>query len=457
MKLKWYTYFTVFLAISLTLLSLKAPGFPSPESFHISADNEVQAETTFARTTQEKHVSQLTAQVLSTSGYSDFNYMKKDLIETAKQLTGLPYNRDGSSPEDGFSTASLTQFVYKEAEGILLSRKAALQKELGTKVKQEDLIAGDLLFFKNKSGGLMSGIYLGNGDFIIAANSGVGIRNINDDLYWATSFHEAKRLTPLEKAKLNPETYKDFPNAAIQKAVSMLHRPYLLTGNTLAAFDCSFLVQHAFKDLHIHLPRITYQQWQLGEEIPLKKAVPGDVLYFSGTWQKGISHTGIYLGDRFFIHASGEEGETTISYLGDFWLRYFTGVRRFDNLKIETDKSVVEKAYKLLNIPYASAGKHPEEGFNYSGLIYFVYKEIDPDFPKKAAKQRQYGKKIEAGEEEPGDVFFFRSGSNNLLPAIYIGQGQLIAVRQDEGVSIIDPRFSHYWTEDRLEDIRRYE
>ncbi|MBM7096257.1 C40 family peptidase [Bacillus sp. H-16] len=376
--------------------------------------------------------------------------------QLGKDLGGTPYNGRGKSPEQGFSTATLTQYMYEQIEGVLLSRHARLQQELGKKVKKSVLKEGDLLFFKgNKS--TLTGIYLSNHDFVTATKDGVAIRNLSQDAYWKKRFIEGRRLTDKEKKMLTPATHLKHSHPAITEAISLLHRPYRLTGDTLAAFDCSFLVQHAFEVMNIHLPRITYHQFEVGETIPLEKAKPGDVIYFSGTWQKGISHTGIYLGERFFIHASGEEGETTISYLGDSWMRHFTGVKRFDRLQVNRNHPIVDKAYGLLNVPYHRKGSSPEKGFNRSGFLHYLYHRYDRNFPRSLKKQWQYGETVKHGDEQPGDVFFFRSDNNNPLPAIYIGNTQLIVVREDDGVSIVDPRFSHYWTKERLMGIKRYE
>ncbi|MDQ0255835.1 cell wall-associated NlpC family hydrolase [Evansella vedderi] len=382
--------------------------------------------------------------------------MKSQSIKTlAEQLIGIPYNTKGNSPEKGFNTATLVQYLYREGEGILLSRKAILQRELGEVVTLKNLQLGDLLFFQIEDRDL-SAIYLENGEFIVATKTGVALRNLFADPYWKKHFVEAKRLTPLEKEKLNPSSYISHDHTPIREAIRVLHRPYLLTGNTLAAFDCSFLVQHTYKKMDIHLPRITYNQWEVGKDIPLEEAIPGDVLYFSGTWQEGISHTGIYLGDNFFIHASSEEGETTISYLGEYWKKYLTGVKRFNHLQVNSDNTKVQRAYELLNISYKENGASPDEGFNYSGLIHYIFKHKDKKFPRTAKAQWEYGSPVPKGEEKEGDVFFFRSNNGSLLPALYIGQDRIIVVRKDKGVSIVYPEFSYYWTKDRLAGIRRY-
>ncbi|UCZ52522.1 C40 family peptidase [Bacillus shivajii] len=374
----------------------------------------------------------------------------------AQKVLDSPFKLNGTTPKEGFSSGTLVQYLFREVEGVLLSRRVELQRELGEHVSTQELQEGDLLFFKGEKG-LFSAVYLNNDEFIVATRHGVELRSLTRNNSYKKRFLEARRLSEEEKKRLSPSTYKNHDHPAIREALRMLHRPYLLTGDTLAAFDCSFLVQHAFEELNVHLPRITYQQWKVGKEIPLDDAKPGDVLYFSGTWQEGISHTGIYLGDNYFIHASAEEGETTISYLGDAWMKHFTGVKRFDHIQLNVNDPIIGTASTLLNLPYTKNGEKPDQGFNYSGLTYYIMKQHDRNFPRTAKKQWKYGAPVKLGEEQTGDIFFFESDKGYILPALHLGDGQLLVVRKDEGVSIVDPRFSYYWSYERLKGIRTYE
>ncbi len=375
--------------------------------------------------------------------------------ELAEDLLDTPYNGKGSSPEEGFSTGTLVQYMYSISEGVLLSRYPHLQSELGEPVKKENLKEGDLVFFQGKKNKI-SAIYLKDQQFVVVTKDGVALRHLTSDLFWKKRFIEGKRLTQKEKVSLNPSTYKNHDHVAVREAISLLHRPYKLTGNTLAAFDCSFLVQHAFEEMDIHLPRITYQQFDLGKDISLENAMPGDVIYFSGTWQEGISHTGIYLGDHFFIHASGEEGETMISYLGEEWMKHFTGIKRFNELRIQNDHPAVKVAYEMINMPFSTQGESPEKGFNQSGFIHYAFKEMNNHVPRSGKNQWDYGENVPQGSEKPGDVMFFESDQGIHLPTLYIGNGQIITVREDKGVSIVYPKFSHYWTYDRHIGTKRY-
>jgi peptidoglycan DL-endopeptidase CwlO len=64
--------------------------------------------------------------------------------------------------------------------------------------------------------------------------------------------------------------------------------------------DCSSLVQRAYKDLGIDLPRLSWQQAKAGTKVDsLKDAKPGDILAFDSP----VDHVAIYVGDNKMIAA----------------------------------------------------------------------------------------------------------------------------------------------------------
>ncbi|RNA66850.1 NlpC/P60 family protein [Alteribacter keqinensis] len=378
-----------------------------------------------------------------------------DIVEQARALIGSPYSRDGEDPETGFNTGSLVHYVFKEVTGSWLSKRPAGLYDAGEKISQDELQPGDLVFFEG-SEGLISGIYTGDRQFIIATSSGVLERHLDHHTYFAERYEGAVRYSNELLEKSNPDTYADHENPIIQEAMKYMGTPYLMTGSTLDAFDCSFFIQTVFREaINVYLPRISYKQWEVGEtileagtdidSIELDHHIrPGDVLYFSGTWQEGISHTAIYLGDDHIVHATGEEGETTISYMNEYWKAHFTGVKRFDDLTIQYDNGAVFEAYNLLGTEYNLGGASPEQGFDTGGLVQYVYKKgLNIDLPRYGNQQWEEGTEISADEIERGDLMFFEGSS--LIPAVYIGNNQIIVATQSSGVAIVDLTTSSYW------------
>lgn len=106
--------------------------------------------------------------------------------------------------------------------------------------------------------------------------------------------------------------------------------PYVWGGNDLErGIDCSGLVQQLFRMVGIELPRTAAEQSLVGEPITrLEDLQPGDRLYFTNSARMRVTHTGIYMGNGYFIHASRSGGGVNISALEGSWLRTLVGARR---------------------------------------------------------------------------------------------------------------------------------
>lgn len=92
---------------------------------------------------------------------------------------------------------------------------------------------------------------------------------------------------------------------ALTAAISKLGRPYVWGAEGPETFDCSGLVQWAFAQAGIKMPRVTHQQWVAGAQVPLSQAQPGDLLFWRNdpTNPDYISHVAIFWGDGKMLHA----------------------------------------------------------------------------------------------------------------------------------------------------------
>lgn len=102
----------------------------------------------------------------------------------------------------------------------------------------------------------------------------------------------------------------------IDFAKTKLNVPYVWGANGPDAFDCSGFVSYVFnKVANLKLPRVSSLQATFKPKIASSSMEKGDLVFFETTGH-GISHVGIYIGNRQFIHASsGKNNRVMISSL----------------------------------------------------------------------------------------------------------------------------------------------
>ena len=97
-------------------------------------------------------------------------------------------------------------------------------------------------------------------------------------------------------------------------ARKQLGKPYRFAAEGPDAFDCSGLVQAAYKSVGVSLPRLADDQLEVGRKISRSELRPGDLIgYYSPT-----SHIAIYIGDGKIIDAPNPRKSvriTTIDYM----------------------------------------------------------------------------------------------------------------------------------------------
>ena len=96
-------------------------------------------------------------------------------------------------------------------------------------------------------------------------------------------------------------------DVALNAAKSKLGAEYIWGASGPSNFDCSGLVQWAYKQAGINLPRTSFEQSHVGKPVALNDLQPGDLLVTSGG-----GHVQMYAGDGKVIQAP-QSGET-VSY-----------------------------------------------------------------------------------------------------------------------------------------------
>lgn len=116
-------------------------------------------------------------------------------------------------------------------------------------------------------------------------------------------------LTPARPATPTPTRPASKPAApasapssgarALSAAATAKGTPYVWGGTGPSGFDCSGLVQWAYRKAGITLPRSSQAQSTVGTPVSERDLQPGDLVFF----YRPVSHVGIYLGGGQVLHA----------------------------------------------------------------------------------------------------------------------------------------------------------
>jgi cell wall-associated NlpC family hydrolase len=91
---------------------------------------------------------------------------------------------------------------------------------------------------------------------------------------------------------------------------------YVMGATGPNAWDCSSLVQAAFKQVGVELPRVSQDQSMQGTDIPLSQIQVGDILYWGG---KGSAyHVGVYIGNGQYLDAANPSKGVVIQDLSGY-------------------------------------------------------------------------------------------------------------------------------------------
>lgn len=105
-------------------------------------------------------------------------------------------HRMGGTGRTGADCSGFVKTVYKRLFDIALPRTTKEQVREGAPVKQHELQAGDLVFFKPPSYPRHVGIYLSKNEFVHASKSKGVIISQLDPHYWSRYYWTARRILP---------------------------------------------------------------------------------------------------------------------------------------------------------------------------------------------------------------------------------------------------------------------
>ena len=118
------------------------------------------------------------------------------VAELAAGMVGARYRLGGADPAKGFDSSGLAFYAYDQA-GYRIPRAPEDQFRAAHKIALADADAGDLVFFQDQARLSHVGIYLGNGLFVHAPESGerVSVARV-DTPYYQEQVVAVGRLLP---------------------------------------------------------------------------------------------------------------------------------------------------------------------------------------------------------------------------------------------------------------------
>lgn len=162
------------------------------------------------------------------------------------------------------------------------------------------------------------------------------------DYQGTTGWMSAEYLTPTDRAPsegaapqsaemhLASTAASSVGDQIVSVAMQYVGYPYVWGGTTPAGFDCSGFVYYVVNQVTGGgFPRVMDGQVGSGSYVDPNDLQPGDIVFQQNTYQWGVSHVGIYIGNGQFVSAANESTGVAISSVWDsYWgPRYYTARR----------------------------------------------------------------------------------------------------------------------------------
>lgn len=127
-----------------------------------------------------------------------------------------------------------------------------------------------------------------------------------------------------------------------------------------------------------------------------------------------------------------------------------------DSGKNHGNSKAVTDALQLQGHPYVSGGESPIEGFDCSGLVFYVYNKQGVRLPRDTWSLANQLPSVQINQRQPGDLVFFNTSAKPFSHVgIYIGEDRFIhAPSSRTGRVMMSDLKQPYWRE-RFVAVRR--
>lgn len=111
-------------------------------------------------------------------------------------------------------------------------------------------------------------------------------------------------------------------------------------------------------------------------------------------------------------------------------------------------KSVLQRAFSLLGTPYRWGGSSPENGFDCSGLVGYVFRTIGIDLPRVSRAMAHEGTQVANRDAlAEGDLVFFGKRGRIDHVGIYIGSGNFLHAPRTGRDVTVSSLTNGYWAQ----------
>ena len=219
--------------------------------------------------------------------------------------------------EEAPITVSINQVVEEDKA---VKRKVKI-------IKTDEMVRGEQKVTETGKDGtkhVVKDVVMENGEY---AGSKVLDQEVTDEAVTKV-IYEGTKLSTRDKGEL-----------LVQYATRFLGTKYVWGGTDLReGTDCSGYTMRLYEKVGITIPRTSYSQENIGEEVEYEDAQPGDLVLYPG-------HVGIYMGDNKMIHAT----DNFVKITDDCRYRKVLCIRRIftdeDNVTQETFDELFKEEY----------------------------------------------------------------------------------------------------------------
>jgi cell wall-associated NlpC family hydrolase len=139
-----------------------------------------------------------------------------------------------------------------------------------------------------------------------------------------------RHLAEAAQTEANTQDASGSGRKVVREARKYKGAKYKLGGASPKGFDCSGFTWYVYKKAAgMNITRGVEEQWHRGHSVARGKWRPGDLVFFKNTFERGLSHVGIYISRDKFIHAENEKTGVVISSLeSEYYSKHYAGARR---------------------------------------------------------------------------------------------------------------------------------